>query len=126
MFDQNDKLMIQAMRAYDNPHCFNLDEFLEDYNRVNYIKRILKKYLKTGDLKERLLINHLIILYNCFGDVANKIIFSILPHEFYSYIKPFLVLLKRDEEIIMDIYNNVIILERIESDINIEKIVNKI
>lgn len=126
MFDQNDKLMVQAMRAYDNPHCFNLQEFIEDFNRIHYIKRLLKKYLKTGEIKERLIINHLIILYNCFGETANIIIFTILPLEYYKYIKPFISLLGRNQEIILDIFNNVIIMERIESDKAVQGIIDSI
>lgn len=119
--EQNDRLIIYAMRNYDNPHCFDLIEFQEDYNRILVIKKLLKKYIKNGVLKERLILNHFTVLYNCFGDSANSIIFSVLDKEFYKYLKPFIVFLNRDTEFVYTIFNSYIILDDIESDNNISQ-----
>ena len=61
-----------AIRHYDNPQCTSTEEFYEDIRRFRYLKRLLKRYYKTGELRERLILNHLIILSNVFG-VENAI-----------------------------------------------------
>ena len=50
--------LVYAMKAYNNPHCMDLEEFQEDLKRIKYIKRLFKKYLETGQLRARLVINH--------------------------------------------------------------------
>ena len=62
-----DNFMIYAMKAYDNPQCSGVDEFHEDLNRVKYIKRLLRKYKRDGVIRERLILNHIIIFCNVFG-----------------------------------------------------------
>ena len=61
-----------AIRHYDNPQCTSTEEFYEDIRRFRYLKRLLKRYHRTGELRERLILNHLIILSNVFG-VPNAI-----------------------------------------------------
>ena len=61
-----------AIRHYDNPQCTSTEEFYEDIRRFRYLKRLLKRYHRTGELRERLILNHLIILSNVFG-VSNAI-----------------------------------------------------
>jgi len=61
-----------AIRFYDNPQCTSTEEFYEDIRRFRYLKRLLKRYTKTGELRERLILNHLIVLCNLFG-VENTI-----------------------------------------------------
>jgi len=86
--------MMYAMKAYNNPHCLNIDEFHNDLKRTKYIKRLLNRYKSTGILKERLILNHLMILYNMFGPEATvKILFFKLDQKFYSHLKTFLVYL---------------------------------
>ena len=69
----DDKFIIFAMKHYDNPNCKGLDEFKDDLKRFSYVKRLLKK-LHAGDLlKQRLIVNHLIILYNLFGIKATTL-----------------------------------------------------
>jgi len=83
-----------AMRHYDNPECKSINEFQEDINRTKYIKRLFRKYASTGELRERLLLNHIIILYNVFGiEAATKILFYKLEEEFWPILKTFLVYL---------------------------------
>ena len=62
--------LLYAAKHYDNPHCYDTVEFYEDLNRFKYIKRLLNKYQESGDIKERLIINHLTVIYNVFGAVA--------------------------------------------------------
>ena len=83
-----------AMRHYDNPECKSISEFQEDLNRTKYIKRLFRKYTTTGELRERLLLNHIIIFYNVFGiEAATGILFYKLEKEFWSVLKTFLVYL---------------------------------
>jgi hypothetical protein len=85
--------LVFAARHYDNPHCHSTDEFLDDLNRLKYIKKLITRYQETGDLKERLILNHLIVLNNVFSSVVlNKLIYLRMKTQF-SYIKPFLLLL---------------------------------
>ena len=82
--------LLYCAKYYDNPQCFDTQEFYDDLNRIKYIKRLLNKYAETGDLKERLILNHLVVLYNVFGPVhASRILFFKLKG-LYSYLKPFL------------------------------------
>jgi hypothetical protein len=91
----NDKnFLLFASKYYDNPRCESIDEFHEDLNRIKYIKRLLKKYKKTGVLRERLLLNHIIILQNIFGPIpCCRILFFKLEKELHSELKTFLIYL---------------------------------
>lgn len=78
---------------YDNSHYATTEDFLEDVNRIKYIKKLVTRYIENGDLKERLILNHIIILYNCFGaEVCCRLLYFKLKHQM-RYIKPFLILL---------------------------------
>jgi len=86
--------IMYAMKHYENPTCTGIDEFHEDLNRVKYVKRLFRKYEKNGILRERLILNHLIILGNVFGPVASsRIMFYKTEPELHSYLKTFLVYL---------------------------------
>jgi hypothetical protein len=79
---------------YDNPQYYSTEDFYEDLNRIKYIKKLITRYIENGDLKERLILNHIIILNNCFGpEVLCKILYLKLKTQM-KYIKPFLVLLE--------------------------------
>lgn len=78
---------------YDNYEFHSTDEFLEDLNRIKYIRKLLTRYVEKGDLKERLILNHIIILNNCFGPEALcKILYLKLKNQM-QYIKPFLIMI---------------------------------
>ena len=64
-----DNVVMYAIRHYDNPQCEGEKEFEDELKRFKYIKRLLRKYYDTGILKERLLLNHLIVLTNVFGQL---------------------------------------------------------
>ena len=97
-----------AANHYNNPQCADIEEFKEDLSRFKYIKRLLRRYEVSEDLQERLILNHLIVIYNVFGiEAANKMIWFKIDKNHYHYIKPFLVYLHylpEDEkvEVIMD------------------------
>jgi len=83
-----------ASQHYNNPECVDVEEFKQDLNRFKYLKRLLKRYELTGELQERLILNHLIVLYNVFGIKAcNKMMWYKINEEHWHYIKPFLVFL---------------------------------
>lgn len=93
--DLNDSnFMLYAAKVYDRPNAV-MSEFEEDINRLLYIKRLLTKYYSTGVLKERLILNHIIVLYNVFGiEAATRLLFFKLDEKDYQVIKPFLIFLK--------------------------------
>ena len=89
-----DNFMIYAMKAYDNPQCSGVDEFHEDLNRVKYIKRLLRKYKRDGVIRERLILNHIIIFCNVFGvQEGLRILFFRLERDLWSELKTFLIML---------------------------------
>lgn len=93
--DLNDSnFMLYAAKVYDRPNAV-MSEFEEDINRLLYIKRLLTKYYSSSVLKERLILNHIIVLYNVFGiEAATRLLFFKLDEKDYQVIKPFLIFLK--------------------------------
>lgn len=95
MFEKLDEtnFMLYAAKHYDNPHCYDTLEFYDDLNRFKYLKRLFNRYEETGELKDRLIINHLTIIYNIFGaEPATRMLFLKLKGH-YHFLKPFLVLM---------------------------------
>lgn len=88
----DDNFLVYCAKIYDNPGMQSSDEFLEDLNRIKYIKKLLTRYNDVGELKERLILNHLITLQNCFGVYLAKILYLKMERQ-YQCVKPFLVLL---------------------------------
>lgn len=88
-----DNFQLFAMKYYDNPHCTDLLEFHDDLKRIRYVKRLFKKYQDTGELKERLIINHLVVLYNMFEARAMTRMLFLKLDEYHSLLKPFLIML---------------------------------
>ena len=89
-----DNVMMYAIRHYDNPQCEGEKEFNDDLKRFKYIKRLLRKYYETNILKERLLLNHIIVLNNVFGATASTtlLLFKI-QREYWPALKSFLIFL---------------------------------
>ena len=88
-----ENFLLYAAKYYDNPQCQSTDEFYDDLKRFKYIKRLFNKYLETGELKERLILNHILVSTNVFSpEVAVKLLFIRLD-EYLHLLKPFLVLL---------------------------------
>jgi hypothetical protein len=89
----DDNFLIFAMKCYDSPNTI-LSEFEEDLKRIKYVKRLIKRYKTTGELKERLILNHLIILSNVFGTRnAVRMLFYKVDEEDYDILKTFLLFL---------------------------------
>ena len=83
-----------AMQHYDNRECCDIEEFKEDLARFKYLKRLFRRYEVHNDLQERLILNHLIVIYNVFGiEAANRMIWFKIDEEHYHYLKPFLIFL---------------------------------
>ena len=97
----NENVMMFAIRHYDNPQCEGEKEFQDDLKRFKYIKRLLRKYYETGILKERLLLNHFIVLNNVFGaNACATLLLYKIQKEYWSALKSFLLylnILKEDE-----------------------------
>lgn len=105
MFDDlnDDNFLIFAMKAYDSPNCI-MSEFEEDLKRIKYIKRLIKRYKTTGELKERLILNHLIILSNVFGTKNSvRMLFYKTDEEDYDILKTFLLFLDYMPSIVLGI-----------------------
>jgi hypothetical protein len=94
----NDNFLIFAIKNYDNPSCTGMSELEDDLKRFKYLKRLFNRYEKTGDPNERLIINHLILLYNVFGNATTKMLFFKLEEKYWSNLKTFLVFLDRIPE----------------------------
>ena len=90
-----DNFLLFAIKNYENPHAVTKDDFQKDLNHFKYIKRLLKRYKKTGDLKTHLLINHFIVLYNIFGEATTPMLFFKLEKEMWSQTKTFIIFLNR-------------------------------
>jgi hypothetical protein len=80
--------LLFASKHYDNPQCSDVSEFEEDLKRFQYLRKLFGRYRQDDDLKERLILNHLIIIYNVFGPEATNMLFMKL-HEFHDCLKPF-------------------------------------
>lgn len=90
----DDNFLLFAMKHYDNPQCKNIEEFHEDMNRIKYLKRLFRKYKTSGILRERLILNHLIIFTNVFGvEAAARLLFLRIEDDLHIYLKTFLVFL---------------------------------
>jgi len=90
----SENVVMYAVRHYNNPHCEGEKEFEDDLKRFKYIKRLLRKYHDTGILKERLLLNHLIVLHNVFGsDASATLLLYKIQEEYWSALKSFLLFL---------------------------------
>ena len=94
--DLNEKnFLLYAMKEYNNPQCTEVEEFNDDLKKIKYIKRLLNQYVSEGVLKERLLLNHIIVFYNVFPPAAaTRILFFKIEERFWSILKPFLFYLK--------------------------------
>jgi hypothetical protein len=88
-------LILYAAQNYYNPKCIDSDEFFEDLKRVKYIKRLLNRYRESGIISERLILNHLIVIFNVFGFEAGLNILELkIKKEDWSVLKPFLLFIK--------------------------------
>jgi hypothetical protein len=115
-----------AIKAYDKPSMV-MSEFKEDMKRFNYLKRLFRRYRKVGELREQLVINHLIVLYNVFGpEVATRLMFYKMSKEDYSVLKTYLLFLSCMPEVVKGIKGQDIRSSDIEVDLVITESLRKI
>ena len=93
-----ENFLLYAMRHYDNQQCHTLQEFEEDLKRFLYLRKLLNRYKKDGDLKDRLILNHIIVLYNLFGDAMTDMLYHKIEEEYWPALTTFLVYLNRIPE----------------------------
>lgn len=84
--------ILLAIKHYDMKRAISVEEIKDDIKRFQYLKRLFKRYEDNDDLKVRLILNHIIVLYNCFGPIATPMLFMKLE-EYHSFLKPFVVFL---------------------------------
>lgn len=122
----NSNFLLYAAKHYDNPQCFDTKEFYDDLKRFKYLKRLFNRYKETGDLKERLIINHLQVLYNLFGiEPTTRMLFLSLKHH-HECLKPFLILFNTMPECIFNIEGRDIRNSDISMDSQIVEVLRKI
>ena len=99
-FDElnEDNYLLFAIKFYDNPQAVTKEDFEDDLKRIKYVKRLLKRYKNTGVLKTHLILNHIIVLFNVFGDATTALLFYNLEEDIRPAIKSFLMYLKRVPE----------------------------
>lgn len=90
--------LLFAIKNYENPQAVTREDFEKDLNHFKYIKRLLKRYKNTGELKTHLLINHFIVLYNIFGEAATPMLFFKIEKDLWSCMKSFILFLSRFPE----------------------------
>ena len=73
-----ENLVVYAAKHYYNPKCIDSEEFFEDLKKFKYVKRLLNRYRQSGELSERLIINHLIVIFNVFGYEAGLNILELM------------------------------------------------
>ena len=89
-----ENFVMYAMKHYDNPACRGMAEFEDDLKKFRYLKRLFRKYTAGKGLKERLIVNHIVVLYNLFGpEAATKMLFFKVEEKYWSQLKTFLVYL---------------------------------
>ena len=96
MFDKITKKnwLFYAIKNYNVPNLDSEQEFYEDVKRFKYLKRLFRKYKTTGELKTRLVLNHIIVLNNVFGaDACSTLLLFKLETSLWKYVKPFMELL---------------------------------
>ena len=122
----SENILLYAVKAYDRPNML-MSEFKEDMKRFNYLKRLLKRYRKDGEMRERLVINHLVVLYNVFGiEVATRLLFYKMSKEDYGALKTYLLFLNYMPSIVRGIKGQDIISSDISVDMQIAEVLRQI
>ena len=93
-----DNFLLYAIKYYENPQAVTKEDFDRDLNHFKYIKRLLKRYRNTGELKTHLLVNHFIILYNIFGEAATPMLFFKIDSDLWPAMKSFIIFLNKFPE----------------------------
>lgn len=127
MHDLNDDtILIYAIKSYDSLNYVK-SEFQEDYKTFKYVKRLLQKYRVTGEMREKLILNHLNLIYNVFGiEAGTRILFYKIDEIDYSSLKTFCVFLNAMPESISGIRGKDIISSTIPLDMTVVDLLRKI
>jgi hypothetical protein len=122
----SENIILYAVKAYDRPNML-MSEFKEDMKRFNYLKRLFRRYRKDGEIRERLVINHLVILYNVFGiEVATRLLFYKMSKDDYVALKTFLLFLNYMPNVVRGIKGQDIFSSDISVDMKIAEILRQI
>ena len=97
-----DNFLLYAMHNYDNPQCHSVQEFEDDIKKFLYLKKLISRYKNNDELRERLILNHIIVLYNIFGDSATRMLFYKIDESCWDVLVTFLVYLNKMPEMIPD------------------------
>lgn len=90
--------LLYAMNHYDNPQCHNIAEFEDDLKKFIYLKKLIYRYKNMGELRERLIVNHIIVLHNIFGEATTRMLFFKIEEPLWTELVTFLVFLNRMPE----------------------------
>jgi hypothetical protein len=121
-----DNFMMYAMKCYTSPHCI-MSEFEGDIKRTKYLKRLFRRYKVTKSLKERLILNHIILLNNVFGpEATSRILFYKIDERDYDILKTFLSYLDIAPDFVYGINEKNINVAEIPLDLNVAEILTKI
>ena len=122
----SENFLLYAVKAYDKPNCI-MSEFKEDMKRFNYLKRLFRRYRKMGELRERIVINHLVVIYNVFGvEVSTRMLFYKMSKDDYSALKSYLIFLNYMPAVVHGIKGQDIISSEIPVDMKIAEILREI
>jgi deoxyadenosine/deoxycytidine kinase len=128
MFDNlnDENILLYAIKGYDRPNMV-MSEFEEDMKRYNYLNRLFTRYRRFNDLREQLVINHLIVLYNVFGpEIATRLLFYKIPEINYPVLKTYLIFLNLMPEKIKGIRGKDLISSDILLDVGVSTVLRKI
>jgi hypothetical protein len=122
----NDNILLYAIKSYDKPNML-MSEFKEDMKRFNYLKRLFRRYRKDSDLKNQLILNHIVVLSNVFGaEVITRLLFFNMAREDYSAIKTYLLFLSLMPDVVLGIRGQNLLSSDIPVDMNIANTLRKI
>lgn len=119
----DENILLYAVKAYESPICI-MSEFETDYKRVKYIKRLIRRYKTDGELRDRNILNHIIVFYNVFGiPAATRILFFKMDRKDFDVLKSFLSFLNFMPEVVYGIkHMNINAADIIENEDVLEKL----
>ena len=122
----DENIMLYAAKAYDMPNCV-MSEFTEDMKRLNYLKRLFRRYSKHGEMRERLILNHIVVLYNIFGaEASTRILFYNTSKDDYSILKTYLLFLNLMPEKVRGINGKDVLSSDISVDMKIAEVLRNL
>ena len=122
----SENIMMYAMKIYDKPNCI-MSEFKEDMKRFNYLKRLFRRYRKIGEIKERLVLNHLVVLYNVFGaEALTRMLFFKMSKDDQPIVKTYLLFLSCMPDVVKGIRGQDILSSDIPVDLKVAEVLREI